>query len=610
MSLLGRKKSIENNERSLYIKDFIDMVAPSILKFYPSYYVFGNTYRQVIAVKNYQLECTQMALLKKFGERKNVTVKVIAKKMNSLEYERLLENHINKNKAETYERKQVDKVKAGVKLEKTELLIEQLTGKPDLSMYEVTVYIELIASSLEELKTLKIDVLSRLDNMSYDDMYLKQKEGFLAVNPVGSYKVEEFSRHMDSDSLCNLFPFSYAGKIDNEGFLLGEDRFGGNIIIDFDKREKSRTNSNILILGNSGEGKSFTVKLIVTDWRLKGKKVISLDPEGEYKELTENMGGYYIDLMEGKYILNVLEVRKFSEGVEDDEDEYEVSNTFSSSNTLSQHLSFLRDFFQSYKNLSEKLLDCLEIFLIKTYKKFNIDFDTDLNNFKPKDFPILSDLYKTIEDEFNHFDENKSTLFNKELLSELMLSLNSICIGAESKYFNGYTNVNSYDFITFGVKGLLESSKNLRNAMLFNVLTYMTNKLLVEGNTVAILDEFYLFLDNIIMVKYVRNYSKRVRKKESAIVISSQNIEDYLLKDIAEYTKPLFAIPTYKFLFYPGAIDRKVYCELLNLNESEFNLIKTSSKGNCLFVTGNEKFNLQVKASNKKIKLFGKQGGR
>ena len=103
------------------------------------------------------------------------------------------------------------------------------------------------------------------------------------------------------------------------------------------------------------------------------------------------------------------------------------------------------------------------------------------------------------------------------------------------------------------------SSATLRNAMLFNILTYMTNKLLNEGNTVAVLDEFYLFLDNITMVGYVRNYSKRVRKKESAIVISSQNIEDYLLKDIAEYTKPLFAIPTYKFLFFPGTIDKKTY---------------------------------------------------
>ncbi len=612
--VLKRKKELnkEKTEEQLYVKNFIDMVVPSVLKFYPSHYVFGNTYRQVIAIKNYPIESAQTALLKKFGERKNITVKIIAEKMNPLEYEKLLESYIRKNKAETYEKKQIGQIKADVNLKNTVKIISQLTERPDLSMFEVTAYIELIATSLEELKKLKVDVLSRLDSISYDDMYLKQKEGFLAVNPVGNYKNEEFSRHMDTESLCNLFPFSYSGKIDKEGFALGEDRYGGNIIIDFDKREKSRTNSNILILGNSGEGKSFTVKLIVTDWRLKSKKIILLDPELEYKELTENLGGYYIDLMEGKYILNILEVRRFSEGLEDNEDEKELSNTFSSSNTLSQHLSFLRDFFKTYKEgLSERLLDCLEIFLIKTYKKFGIDFDTDLSNFTAKDFPILSDLYEIIDDEFNHFDEKNNNLFNKKLLEELRLALNSICIGSESKYFNGHTNVSSYDFISFGVKGLMDiSSATLRNAMLFNILTYMTNKLLNEGNTVAVLDEFYLFLDNITMVRYVRNYSKRVRKKESAIVISSQNIEDYLLKDIAEYTKPLFAIPTYKFLFFPGTIDKKTYCSLLNLNESEFGLIRTSNKGNCLFIAGNEKFNLQVKASRKKVKLFGTQGGR
>lgn len=600
----SNKKS--SRESDLYIKDFMDMIVPSVIKFFPSHYRFGNTFRQVIAIKNYPLDCKSVALLKKFGERKNITLKVISEKMNTNEYERLLENNINKSLAETQENNNVGKVKANVKLEKTQKLIEHIISKPDLSIWEVSVYIEIISGSMEELKSMKVDILSKLDNISYDDMYLRQKEGFLAVNPVGGNKVEEFTRHMDSEALANLFPFSYSGKIDTNGFPLGTDKFGGNIIIDFDKRDNSRTNSNILILGNAGEGKSYTVKKIMIDWRLKGQNIICLDPEGEYKDLTENLEGYYIDLMEGKYIINVLEIRKFMEI--DDDDELDFDEDFDKTNLLSQHLSFLRDFFKAYKDLSDSILDCIEIFLTRTYKKFGITHETDISKLCAKEFPTLKDLYLEIENA-NVNDEGNS-LFTAELLQELKLSLNSICVGSDSRYFSGHTNISSYEFLTFGVKGLLESSKNLRNAMLFNVLTYMTNKLLVEGNTTAILDEFYLFLDNMIMVKYVRNFAKRVRKKDSAIVIASQNIEDYLIKDIAEYTKPLFAIPTYKFLFYPGSIDRDIYCSLLNLNQSEFNLIKTSSRGNSLFIAGNEKFNLQVKVSKKKSELFGKLGGR
>ncbi|WP_317312365.1 helicase HerA domain-containing protein [Clostridium thermobutyricum] len=603
-----KKNKVKKVDESIYVKDFIDMISPSIIKFFPSYYVFGNTYRQVLAIKNYTLIDKNVALLRRFGESKNIIVKVIAEKLNPIQYEKKLENSINKHLNETKENNKVGQVKANTKLSATQKLIEKLTSNGGLVMYSVNVYLELISDSRDNLNKLRTEVVSRLNGVSFDDMYMNQKEGFLAVNPVGNLKNEVYQRHMDTESLSNLFPFSYSGKIDSTGMRLGKDKFGGKIIIDFDKRSKTRTNSNILILGNSGEGKSFTVKSIIVDWRKKRKKIISLDPEGEYKELTESLGGYYVDLMEGKYIINVLEVRKFKN--EDDDDIDEEEKISSSTNLLSQHLSFLRDFFRAYKNFNESELDGLEILLAKTYEGKNINYDTDIESLKSEDFPILSDLYDSIQKEIDNYDkEDKECLINIDILQTLRLGLNSICKGADSRYFNGHTNVKSYDYLTFGVQGLLDSNVNLRSAMLFNILTFMANELLVEGNCIAILDEFYLFLDNLVMVKYIRNFMKRVRKKNSGIVISSQNIEDFLIKSIAEYTKPLFAIPTYKFLFYPGDIDRKVYCNLLTLKSSEFELIKSPSRGNCLFNCGGEKFNLQVEASLKKQSLFGAKGG-
>ena len=87
--------------------------------------------------------------------------------------------------------------------------------------------------------------------------------------------------------------------------------------------------------------------------------------------------------------------------------------------------------------------------------------------------------------------------------------------------------------------------------MLFNILSYMSNKLLDEGNTVASIDELYLFLSNLTAIEYIRNAMKRVRKKDSAVILASQNIEDFLIQNVKEYTKPLFSIPTHHFLFYP-----------------------------------------------------------
>ena len=200
--------------------------------------------------------------------------------------------------------------------------------------------------------------------------------------------------------------------------------------------------------------------------------------------------------------------------------------------------------------------------------------------------------------------------YTAEMLQSILLGLNSMCVGSESKFFNGHTNITDSSFVTFGVKGLLQASRSLKDSLLFNTLSFMSNELLTEGNTVASLDEFYLFLSNLTAVEYVRNFEKRVRKKDSAVIIASQNLEDFNLEGVREYTKPLFSIPTHQFLFNAGSIDAKFYTDTLQLEDSEYNLIRYPQRGVCLYKCGNERYNLMVHAPEHKAKLFGKAGGR
>lgn len=185
-----------------------------------------------------------------------------------------------------------------------------------------------------------------------------------------------------------------------------------------------------------------------------------------------------------------------------------------------------------------------------------------------------------------------------------------MCIGTESKYFNGHTNIVDDKFLCFGVKGLMDTNRRLKDAMLFNVLSYMTNELLGKGNTVAAIDELYLFLTNMTAIEYIRNASKRVRKKDSSVILASQNIDDFLIEGVKEYTKPLFSIPTHQFLFNAGNIEPKVYIDTMQLEQSEFDLIKYPERGTCLYRCGNERYLLQVIAPEFKQKMFGKAGGR
>ena len=248
--------------------------------------------------------------------------------------------------------------------------------------------------------------------------------------------------------------------------------------------------------------------------------------------------------------------------------------------------------------------------LMKLYARFGITDSTDYSKKKTTDFPLMSDLYALCEEEYNAFDRKLKPIYTEEILREICLGIHSMCVGSESKYFNGHTNITDDMFLCFGVKGLLDTNKRLKDAMLFNILSYMSNKLLGEGNTVASIDELYLFLSNLTAIEYIRNAMKRVRKMDSALVLASQNIEDFLIPSIREFTKPLFAIPTHQFLFNPGSINPREYMESLQVGEAEYELIHSALRGTCLFRCGNERYLLQVIAPDHKSKLFGTAGGR
>ena len=604
-------------------KDFLDMIAPGVIKFYPDHYICGNTYRCVWALREYPTATDEQAILRHLGEMDGVTLHIYTRQVTLAEEDKLLANASNRSRMTQANTSSIkETVTAESNLQDVEALIRSMHRNKE-PLLHCAVYIELMAQGHEKLKLLQTEVLTELvrSKLNVDRLLLRQQQGFVSSMPSGSNVFgTQFERVLPASSAANLYPFNYSGKTDPHGFYLGRDKFGSNIIVDFNRRDEDKTNANILILGNSGQGKSYLLKLILTNFLESGMSAILLDPEMEYRDLTHNLGGCFIDLMSGEYIINPLQPKSWGgqRAAESDahtESEYDsgcgaVPKAFLGVSTLSQHISFLKDFFKSYKDFSDRQIDTIEIMLSKLYDKWGITDRTDLSKLKPTCFPTLSDLYKFIEAEFNGFDENEHHIYTAELLREILLGLHSMCVGAESKFFNGSTNIDSSRMVCFGVKGLLQASKSVKNAMLFNVLSYMSDKLLTEGNTVASIDELYLFLTNPVAIEYIRNCMKRVRKKDSAVILASQNLEDFNLPEIREFTKPLFSIPTHAFLFNAGSIDAQFYMDALQLEPSEFNLIRQPQRGVCLYKCGSERYNLMVHAPEYKEALFGKAGGR
>ena len=608
-----KKKQIELTEEQkeeIRIKDFFDRILPSTIKFLTDHYIVGDSYRCVWAIKEYPPTTEALALFSQLADRNNLTVRLYSRLVDALEQRKIIQNATRKNKLSTGSTDAMENITAEGNLQDVVTLIAELR-KNKAPLLHCAVYLELKAESMPKLRELQSDILMELtrSKMSIDRLTLRQKEGFLSVLPCGANMFkEQFERVLPASSVANLYPFNYSGKTDPKGFFIGRDKYGTNILVDFDRRAEDKTNANCLILGNSGQGKSYLMKLILTNLRESGKRIISLDPEAEYEELTNALGGCYIDFMSGEYIINPLEPKSFGEA--DKEYDQTTPEAFRRVTRLSQHIAYLKDFFRAYKDFNDEQLDTLEIILTKLYKNFGITDYTDYDKLSKTDYPIMSDLYELLEKEYKGYQHNQKNIYREKTLQELCLGLHSMCVGTESKYFNGHTNIVDDKFLCFGVKGLMDTNRRLKDAMLFNVLSYMTNELLGKGNTVAAIDELYLFLTNMTAIEYIRNASKRVRKKDSSVILASQNIEDFMLDGIREYTKPLFSIPTHQFLFNAGNIEPKVYIDTMQLEQSEFELIKYPERGTCLYRCGNERYLLQVIAPEFKQKMFGKAGGR
>ncbi len=610
--MLKRKPKVLTPEQveEIRTKDFFDMILPGTIKFLSDHYIIGDSYRCVWAIREYPPSTEEQAILSQLADRSGVTLRIYHRLVESMEQRKIIQNATRRNRLKSGGNDVSESIEAEGNLQDVIELLANLRKNKE-PLLHCSVFIELKAKSMEKLKELQSDIAMELtrSKISVDRLTLRQKEGFLSAVPTGSNQFgAQYERVLPASSVANLYPFNFSGKTDPQGAYIGRDKYGTNILVDFDRRAEDKTNSNALILGNSGQGKSYLLKLILTNIRESGKRIICLDPESEYETLCDALGGCYIDFMSGEYTINPLEPKAWTDSVEDID--ATTPEAFKKVTRLSQHIAFLKDFFRSYKDFTDAQIDTIEILLSKLYARFGITDSTDYSVKKASDFPVMQDFYNLCEEEFMTYDKQRKYLYTEETLQEVCLGIHSMCVGSESKYFNGHTNITDSNFLVFGVKGLMDTNRRLKDCMLFNILSFMSNELLGKGNTAASVDELYLFLSNMTTIEYLRNCMKRVRKKDSSVILASQNIEDFLIPSIREFTKPLFSIPTHQFLFNAGQINPKEYMDALQVEPSEFELIKYPERGTCLYRCGNERYLLQVIAPDYKAAIFGKAGGR
>ena len=418
----NKKKATARHTEDTPVKSFLDMIAPSVVQFNPDHFICGNTFRCVWALREYPTQTDEQALLRHLGEKDGITLRIYTRQLTPAEEDRILHNAANKNRMNKSNPNDLRQTIIAETNLQDMISMEGSRHRNKEPLFHCAVYIELTAPDYDALKLLQTDVLTELvrSKLNVDRLLLRQQQGFCCASPVGYNAFgAQFERVLPANSVANLYPFNYSGKTDARGFYIGKDKYGSNILVDFDQRDEDKTSANILILGNSGQGKSYLMKLLILNLLESGKSIITLDAEHEQQEMCEAVGGCFADLMAGKYIINVLEPKCWDDG--GDPDDTAAPEAFRKSTLLAQHISFLKDFFRAYKDFSDAHIDTIEIMLSKLYGKWGITERTNFRRMRSEDYPILSDLYDLIEEEFKHYDPNAHLLYTEKLLQEVLL---------------------------------------------------------------------------------------------------------------------------------------------------------------------------------------------
>lgn len=596
-----------------------EMLLPTRLVFNSRHVEQNDFLRKIISIKNYPASFETICILQRIATTKGITLKIILKPLSQMQVTKLVNIQLNNKKATLQNRGQSsNKIKAEVEEKNLKSAFTEFLNNNE-RFYFVTVLIEVYAPDKDELNKRVSNVKSQLAayGITEDGLIYEQQQAYLSMMPTGSNHMMHMARNMPSSTVSALFPCSSSDRRDREGMYLGSTTDGGNIYLDIWQRDDKNTNGNVVIIGETGQGKSTLLKILISMQIACGTSVFVLDPEREYSEMITKLGGTSIDCATGRFKINPLEIRRIvtKEDV-DENDNDDAPAAFKDVSAFKQHLSWLRDFYKVLKPYAtEAEINILLILTQDLYHKFHIDEDTDVSLLSSKDYPTIGNLYEYIMDVYANFNKykNKYCMFRRDALQNILLFLKDDYDGSESTLFNGQTNVSNSDVIDFDLNTLLQGSRSRSDAMLFNIMTWIWNKVTNRNmRRMFAIDELYLIMnrENLIMAEYLRNFAKRARKYEAIISMATQNLADFQDPAIKHISTILFNNPNYKFIFYPGEMDMHEVKKMLSLTDGEKDLISEPARGYCLLKAGGDAYHMHVDMLPYAAKLFGKGGGR
>lgn len=433
-----------------------------------------------------------------------------------------------------------------------------------------------------------------------------QKQAYQSISPyyVPQKDVENIVRQIAPlYTVVGGSPMTVSVFRDNGGFYFARTSDDGILAVDLLKRGGDRTNSNIVIMGKAGTGKSTALKHIMQTLFMTGVKILVIDPEREFKDLCKNLNGSWLDAGGGNAKINPLQIRPVPH---DDDDDSENALYAENDNAMQLHIKTLEVFFSLYlPSLTDLQRSLLKKTVIELYNSCGIDWNTNINALNDEDFPIFSDLHSLLKKK-SETDSN---------FIELAALLDDIANGADSFLWNGHTNIKTdNDFICFDTNKMNNASDGIKRTQYFNILT-MCWEIMSKNRdepVMLVCDEAYLMIDPNIpqSLMFLRNVEKRCRKYNGMLAVVSHSIVDFLDERIKMYGQSLLDIPTYKLFFGTDGKNLKETAGLFNLTEPEQNILQAGVQREALCMIGSKRIHVVFRIPDYKVKLMGSGGGR
>lgn len=430
-------------------------------------------------------------------------------------------------------------------------------------------YITIPADNLEELNRATKEIDSTLSSLLIvtKQASLEMEEGFKSTLPMFSDRLLVW-RNMDTTSLATTFPFSTASLTANEGILYGLNQHDGSLIV-FDRF--TLENANSVILGKSGGGKSFLVKLEALRTLTMGTDVIIIDPENEYKKLAEVVSGEFISFsLSSKFRINPFDL------CIDSPEPDELANKI-----LNLH-SLLRVIMGELTPSEDAILDRA---LVTTYKQKGITQDIKTHSNPP---PLLEDLYKTL-----------SSLESPEAL-ELAGRLEKFVKGSAAGIFNQKSNFDiKNSFTVFGIRDLEE---NLRPIAMYIILEQVWDRVKKhKKNRLLIVDEAWYLIKHKDSANYLYSFAKRARKYGLGLTTITQDVEDFL---DSQEGRAILTNSSLQILLKQSTASADKVAQTFNLTSGEKHILLTGNVGEGLFFAGQSHVAIKVIASDEELKTI------